>query len=68
MITNYVQYRTTKTLLGQFEEAARTPRDRPGRCEEQHDLAIEIAEYEQLRSGATTSFEAGELMADAQPA
>ncbi len=75
MITNNVQYRTTKTLLGQFEEAARNLETGlagaknkklhqlqidAARAQAQ-DLSVEIAEYEQLRSGATTSFEADSL-------
>ena len=66
MITNDVQYRTTKSLLGQFEEAARNletglagAKDKKvdqlqidaARAQGQ-DLAVELAEYEQLRSGS----------------
>ena len=66
MITNDVQYRTTKTLLGRFEEAVRNletglagAKDKKvdqlqidaARAQGQ-DLAVELAEYEQLRSGS----------------
>jgi HTH-type transcriptional regulator / antitoxin HigA len=75
MITNEVQYRTTKTLLGQFEEAARNLETGLAGAKntklhqlqieaaraQADDLAVEIAEYEHLRSGATTSFEADSL-------
>ena len=72
MITNDVQYRSTNTLLGQFEETVRNLetglagarnkklhqlRIDAARAQAQ-DLAVELTECEQLRSGATTSFEA----------
>lgn len=75
MITNEVQYRTTKTLLAQFEEATRNLETGlagaknkklhqlqidAARAQAQ-DLAAELTEYEQLRSGATTSFQADSL-------
>jgi len=75
MITNDVQYRNTNTLLAQFREAVENleagladaadkklhqlqidaARSQAG------DLEAEIAEYEQLRSGATRSFTADSL-------
>lgn len=75
MITNDVQYRTTKTLLGQFEEAARNLETGlvgaknkklhqlqiDAAIAQAQDLAVEIADYEHLRSGATTLFEADTL-------
>jgi HTH-type transcriptional regulator/antitoxin HigA len=75
MITNDVQYRNTKTLLGQFRQAAENleadladASDKKLHQLQIHavrsqagDLEAEIAEYEQLRSGATTSFTANSL-------
>ena len=76
MITNDVQYRNTKTLLAQFRQAAENLEaenlaDAIGTKLHQlqidavrsqaDDLEAEIAEYEQLRSGATTSFTANSL-------
>ncbi|HYN32733.1 MAG TPA: helix-turn-helix domain-containing protein [Ilumatobacteraceae bacterium] len=75
MITNDVQYRNTKTLLAQFRQAAENLEadlaDAAGTKLHQlqidavrsqaEDLEAEIAEYEQLRSGATTSFTANSL-------
>ena len=75
MITNDVQYRNTKTLLAQFRQAAENLEadlaDAAGTKLHQlqidavrsqaDDLEAEIAEYEKLRSGATTSFTANSL-------
>lgn len=75
MITNDVQYRNTKTLLAQFHQAAENlevdladAADRKlhqlqidAARSQAGDLQAEIAEYEQLRSGATTSFTANSL-------
>lgn len=75
MITNDVQYRTTKSLLAQFTEAvsnleaglsaARNPKLHQLQIDsakaQARDLAVEIEEYERLRSGETTSFVAESL-------
>lgn len=75
MITNDVQYRNTITLLAQFRKAAENLEaglaDAADKKLQQlqidaaraqaGDLEAEIAEYEQLRSGATTSFTADSL-------
>jgi len=71
MITNEVQYRLTKTRLAQFERAVANledelvPPDRKRRelelgalRSQASDLDAEIREYEVLRSGSLTSFEA----------
>ena len=75
MITNEVQYRATKSHLAKFDEAAinlevklnQAPGSKLARLEleavrsQAEDLRAEIAEYELLRSGAVSSFEAGSL-------
>lgn len=75
MITNDVQYRNTKTLLAQFNQAAENLEaelaDAPdGKLHQLQidavrsqagDLEAEISAYEQLRSGTTTSFTANSL-------
>ena len=75
MITNDVQYRNTKTLLAQFHQAAENLQAEFADVSDNKlhqlqidavrsqagDLEAEIAEYEQLRSGATTSFTANSL-------
>lgn len=75
MITNEVQYRSTKAHLATFEEAianleatdvAAANRklqeiQLAGLRSQARDLRDEIAEYERLRSGETTSFEASSL-------
>jgi Predicted transcriptional regulators len=74
VITNEVQYRATKAHAAQFEDALRNleaQAEAPDRKRRQleiaavrsqlGDLAAEIAEYEQLRSGTIRSFEAGSL-------
>jgi len=71
MITNEVQYRLTKARLAQFEQAVANlegelvPPDRKRRelelsalRSQASDLDAEIREYEVLRSGSLTSFEA----------
>jgi HTH-type transcriptional regulator / antitoxin HigA len=75
VITNETQFRATKAHLGTFEQAAanlaeqldRDPGSRLVRLEltavrsQAEDLRAEIAEYELLRSGAVSTFEAGSL-------
>lgn len=74
MITNDVQYRLTKTLLTQFEEAARNLETGLADAKNKKlqfdaaraqadDFTVELTEYERLRSGAITSFEADLLAA-----
>jgi len=75
MITNDVQYRNTKTVLAQFRTAAvnleaglEEAADRKlhqllidAALAQIEDLVVEVDEYEQLRSGETTSFTADGL-------
>ena len=75
MITNDVQYRTTKTLLARFQHAVTGLEGGLDAAENKKlhqiqidaasaqagDLAAEIDEYEQLLSGSTTSFSADSL-------
>lgn len=75
MITNEVQYRTTKAHLAKFEDAAANlrnklaakPKDKLTRLEldavtsQADDLSAEIAEYDKLRSGTVSTFEADSL-------
>lgn len=75
MITNEVQYRSTKGHLRQFEDAAAVlerriaagDRSKLARVEldavraQADDLRAELDEYEKLRSGAVSSFEAASL-------
>ena len=75
MITNEVQYRSTKTHLRQFEEAANTleatlasgGNSQLTRLEldavraQADDLRAELEEYDDLRSGAVSMFEASSL-------
>ena len=75
MITNEVQYHATKTHLDRFDEAAanlkaklaQDPHSRLTQLEldavraQADDLRGEIIEYEHLRSGAVTAFEATTL-------
>ena len=75
MITNDVQYRNTKTLLAQFNQAAVALEAALDQAidkklhqlqidtarSQAEDLAREISDYEQLRSGATTTFTANSL-------
>lgn len=73
MITNEVQYRATKAHLERFEQAAANIDMRPGprsKLEQLEldavraqadDLRAELAEYEQLRSGGQSTFDAATL-------
>jgi DNA-binding XRE family transcriptional regulator len=75
MITNEVQYRSTKSLLAQFEEAianleAKGPKSKRTKLEQLEidavasqadDLRAEIVEYERLRSGKVLTLEASSL-------
>jgi len=74
MITNDVQYRSTKAHLRQFEDAVANLRaaagDKPTKLQkleidaasaQADDLRAEIAEYEGLSSGKVSSFEAPTL-------
>lgn len=75
MITNEVQYRSTKAHLVKFEEATANlearleeeGRSKPLQLElevvrsQADDLRTEIEEYEQLRSGGVSSLEGGSL-------
>ena len=75
MITNEVQHRATKGHLAKFEEAAanleakldRSDRSKLGQLEldavlaQADDLRTEIEEYELLRSGSVSSFDADSL-------
>jgi DNA-binding XRE family transcriptional regulator len=75
VITNDVQYRATRTHLATFEEAIGNLSGKPVKADAQKrraleldalrsqaaDLEAEIAEYELLRSGTLTTFEAASL-------
>jgi HTH-type transcriptional regulator/antitoxin HigA len=73
VITNEVQYRATKAHLDRFEEAARNIEDRPGKRvklellelaalrAQADDLRAELADFEQLRSGTLSTFDAASL-------
>jgi len=75
VITNEVQYRATKAHLATFDQAAanlaeqlaRGPGSRLVAVEldavrsQADDLRAEVAEYELLRSGSVSTFEAGSL-------
>lgn len=73
MITNEVQYRATKAHLERFEQAAANIEARPGKPSkldrleldavraQADDLRRELDEYERLRSGAQSSFDASSL-------
>ena len=74
MITNDVQYRSTKAHLRQFEEALANLQASAGKkptklqkleidavAAQAGDLRTEIAEYEQLSSGKVSTFEASSL-------
>jgi len=70
MITNDVQFRNTKVLLAKFRAAAASLEAGLGEADDRklhqlqidaalaqiEDLVVEVDEYEQLRSGETTSF------------
>jgi HTH-type transcriptional regulator/antitoxin HigA len=74
MITNEVQYRTTKAHLARFEEALANLQARAGAkpsklaqaeidavASQAEDLRAELSEYDRLRSGKVSSFEASSL-------
>jgi HTH-type transcriptional regulator/antitoxin HigA len=75
VITNEVQYHATKAHLDRFDEAganleaklAQDPRSKLAQLEldavraQAGDLRAEIAEYEHLRSGSVSAFEAASL-------
>ena len=75
MITNEIQYRATKAHLEKFEQAAANLEAQladavPGKLarleldavhSQAADLRAELCEYEQLRSGEVSSFEADSL-------
>ena len=73
MITNQVQYRATKANLDRFEEAAANIEARPGKPtkldkleldavrSQAADLRAELAEFDQLRGGAVSTFDAASL-------
>lgn len=73
MITNEVQYRATKAHLDRFDEAAANIESRTGertkleRLEldavrsQADDLRVELAEFDRLREGALSTFEAASL-------
>jgi len=75
MITNEIQYRSTKAHLRQFDDAAAALEEKLSHADQPtlarleldavraqaDDLRSEIDEYEQLRSGAVSIFEASTL-------
>lgn len=74
MITNEVQYRTTKAHLARFEEALANLQARAGErpsklaqaeidavASQGEDLRAELAEYDRLRSGRISNLEAPSL-------
>ncbi len=75
MITNDLQYRTTAAHLARFQDALANlesragsgPRSKLAQLEidavaaQAADLQTELAEFDQLRSGTVSSFEAGSL-------
>jgi HTH-type transcriptional regulator / antitoxin HigA len=73
VITNEVQYRSTKAHLARFEQAAENIAARPGKRTkltqleldavnaQADDLRAELDEFDQLRSGTTSTFTAGSL-------
>jgi hypothetical protein len=74
MITNDVQYRSTKTHLHQFEEALTNLKAQAGKkptklqqleidavTPQADDLRAELAEYDRLSSGEVSTFEASSL-------
>jgi HTH-type transcriptional regulator/antitoxin HigA len=74
MITNDVQYRSTKAHLRQFEEALANLEATAGKhptkrqkleidavAAQADDLRAELAEYERLSTGAVSAFEASSL-------
>jgi len=73
VITNEVQYRSTKAHLERFEQAADNIEARPGKRTkldnleldavqaQATDLRAELAEFDQLRGGAASAFDAASL-------
>ncbi len=73
MITNEVQYRATKAHLDRFEAAAANIEARPGKRSklerlevdairsQADDLRCELAEYDRLRTGELSTFDASSL-------
>jgi HTH-type transcriptional regulator/antitoxin HigA len=73
MITNEVQYRATKAHLDRFDEAAANIESRPGKRtkleqleldavrSQADDLRTELAEFDGLRGGALSTFDAASL-------
>jgi HTH-type transcriptional regulator / antitoxin HigA len=73
VITNEVQYRATKAHLDQFEQAAANIDARAGKRtklerleldairSQSDDLRAELADYDQLRSGGLSAFDAASL-------
>ena len=73
MITNEVQYRATKAHLKRFEEATANIDARPGKRtklerleldairSQADDLRTELADYDQLRHGGLSTFDAASL-------
>ena len=73
MITNEVQYRATKAHLDRFDEAAANIESRTGERtkleqleldavrSQADDLRVELADFDRLREGALSTFEAASL-------
>ena len=73
VITNEVQYRATKAHLERFEQAAANIEARPGKRTkldrlqldavraQADDLRVELADFDQLRSGTLSTFDAASL-------
>jgi HTH-type transcriptional regulator / antitoxin HigA len=73
MITNEVQYRATKAHLERFEQAAANIESRSGKRtklerleldaihSQADDLRAELADYDQLRNGRQSTFDAASL-------
>lgn len=73
MITNEVQYRATKAHLERFEVAAANIQARPGERDklerleldairaQADDLRTELADFDELRGGAVSSFDVASL-------
>ena len=73
MITNEVQYRATKAHLERFEQAADNIEARPGKRTkldtleldavraQADDLRSELADFDQLRDGAVSTFDGASL-------
>ncbi len=73
MITNEVQHRATKAHLDRFDEAAANIESRPGKRtkleqleldavrSQAEDLRVELSEFDRLRGGALSTFDAASL-------